>query len=154
MNHIYQRTTHDCGVAAIAMFCDMTYDEALELCLRPDSDNEDAQPIYREGWGMNRECIAFRYLGLWDYGNQHNNKIRSFNKPPAIDATYFRNIAWGRRALIMVPSLNIEGGFHFICYDGEKVLDPNDPASGKKIYTKFEELAPVEIWVWNETRKD
>lgn len=152
MQHIHQRTSHDCGVAAIAMFCDLTYEEALELCLRPDGEGEYAHPIYREGWGMNRENIAFQYLGLWSYDNQNDNKVRCFRKMPYIEASYFRQIIWGRRAMVMVPSLNIEGGFHFVCYDGEKVLDPNDPATGKKVYTKLEELAPIEVWVHRETK--
>jgi hypothetical protein len=151
MNHIFQRTSHDCGVAAIAMFCDMTYEDALELCLKDDGDGN---PIYREGWGMNRERIAFKYLGLWNFDNQHNNKIRCFTKPYMIEADIMQHIMWGRKALAFVPSLNIEGGFHFVCYDGEKVLDPNDPAKGKKIYTELKELKPIEVWVWNETRKE
>lgn len=153
MNHVYQRGSHDCGVAALAMFCDTTYEEMLTMCLEKENE-DDEYPIYREGWGMSKERAILKRLGLWDYPSQLGKdapfKVMKFPKPHAIEAEYFRNIAWGRRALMMVPSLNVEGGYHFVCYDGYKVLDPNDPTTGKKVYTKLEELKPIEMWVMRE----
>lgn len=158
MEHIFQRTSHDCGVAALAMFCGYTYEDMLELCLQPSGDHDGALPIYREGWGMNKETVILQRLGLWDYpaqsGKDVDFKVMRFGKPMFLEAEYFRNIAWGRKTLMMVPSLNVEGGFHFICTDNNKVLDPNDPAKGKKVYTKFEELKPVDIYIMRDESND
>lgn len=157
MELIYQRTSHDCGVAALAMFCGTTYEEMLELCLQPSGDHEGALPIYREGWGMNKETVILQRLGLWGYASQSGRdsewSVMRFGKPECIDASYFRNLAWGRKTLMCVSSLNVEGGFHFICTDNNRVLDPNDPESGKKVYTKFEELKPVEMYVMRDETK-
>jgi hypothetical protein len=53
----------------------------------------------------------------------------------------------------MVPSLNIKDGWHFICYDGYEIFDPNMGREGKKYYVQFDELKPIEIYVMRDEEK-
>lgn len=45
-----------------------------------------------------------------------------------------------------VPSLNNEGCWHFVFYDGRAVFDP----SNKKTYRSFDELRPEDIVIFRE----
>ena len=72
--------------------------------------------------------------------------FKSYRKPREISEEYFRDMLWGRRALLSVPSLNYEGGFHMIYWHYDKVYDP----STKKVYTSFDQLRPREIIVFME----
>lgn len=60
---------------------------------------------------------------------------------------YLRMFAWGRRALMSVPSLNHEGGSHLIFWNGLRVFDP----SRLKTYTDFDQLLPNELTLFRET---
>jgi hypothetical protein len=54
---------------------------------------------------------------------------------------FFRHFSWGRRAILAVPSLNLEDSFHSVYWTGRKLLDP----STRKTYERWSELRPDEI---------
>lgn len=65
-----------------------------------------------------------------------------------LDPNWFKDIAWGRRAIMSVPSLNKENGWHSIYWTGAEIVDP----SGQKTYaaTDWARLKPREIIIFNE----
>lgn len=59
---------------------------------------------------------------------------------------FFRHLTWGRRAILAVPSLNNEGGFHSVYWNGSQVFDP----SRYRTYASWEQLMPDEIILFAE----
>jgi hypothetical protein len=60
---------------------------------------------------------------------------------------YFLHFSWGRRAILAVPSLNIEGSFHSVYWTGTELLDP----CTLKTYGRWDGLRPDEIIQFAET---
>jgi len=58
-----------------------------------------------------------------------------------------RSLLWGRRAIIQVPSLNLEGEMHVVYWDGSALFDP----STKLRYERWEDV-PLNnyITIFNE----
>lgn len=97
--------------------------------------------------GMRRDQEALRRLG---FSSQYENgePVGDFvcrNRGP-LSPEFFRHFAWGRRALMSVPSLNNPGGWHMVYTVGAKVFDP----SSLKTYTAWAELRPDDITLFRE----
>lgn len=137
---IKQRTPSDCAICCMAMLTGRPYEDVMQVV----GDAFDPER------GMRQEQKALQRLGFvyrFDNGRLTDDSTmacrhRAFEIAPE----FFRGLAWGRRALLSVPSLNIPGGWHMVYYDGREVLDP----STRKTYSAFEELRPDDIVIFRE----
>jgi len=60
---------------------------------------------------------------------------------------FLRNILWGRRALIQVPSKNYAGEHHIVYWDGRALFDP----SNERMWA-WPEIHPIYIWLFDEAK--
>lgn len=130
---IRQREKSDCAICTIAMALSRTYDEVLEAAL--------AVKAYESGVGMRAEYAVIERLGLKqmiDFRVHHRGVLAP---------EFFRHLSWGRRAILAVPSLNIEGSFHSVFWTGSEMRDP----CALKTYARWDELRPDEVIVFAET---
>ena len=68
-----------------------------------------------------------------------------FILPEYATTGFLRNMLWGRRALIQVPSKNYKGEQHIIYWDGAALFDP----SNLRTY-QWHEVEPIYLWLFNE----
>lgn len=134
---VKQRADDDCAVCSIAMATGLPYEEVLEKI-------GDA---YKPGEGMYHPSIALERLGF-KYTFENGIPVGDIvcKHRGILSPDFFRSFAWGRRALLSVPSLNIPGGMHMVYWDGAQVFDP----SNKKIYTEWKQLLPTHIVLFRE----
>lgn len=125
-----QKTPNDCAIACFKMITGRRYNDVLKT----------VGDEYEPGKGLRSVQISLERLGFGD--DDFFRHIRPFLLSPE----YFRRLAWGRKALLTVPSLNIKDGWHMVYYDGKKLHDP----STKKTYKRFEDLKPEQIVVFQE----
>lgn len=123
--------------------------------------NEDYQKVYDLGIstgsyevdrGTHSVHEIIKELGL-EYKYENGESVGDFittHKSYPIEPAFYRNMAWGRRAILSVPSLNIENGVHAVYYDGHEIFDP----SPKLTYTKFSDLKPSHIVLFREPRRE
>lgn len=145
--HVRQRLSCDCVVAAVAMFTELTYEEVLV----------HARKYFHHRYGT----ISRTGELLGDLGFSQENLI-SDSKPDGrefrslwlyeyyLSPNILRDYLWGREALMSVPSLNREEGSHMIYYDGHQIHDPQMGRRGKKFYAPddFKVLMPTGAYVW------
>lgn len=139
---IKQRTPNCCAVCTIAMATDHTYEEVMAV----------AGDSYVQGKGTHNEEGILNRLGLtnqFDRSYQPTGDFHTRYKDASLSSEWFRTVAWGRRAIMAVPSLNIEGGFHSIYWDGWEIFDP----STLKTYTEFNQLLPKELILFQERQR-
>ena len=134
---ITQRSGYDCGICAIAMATGHTYERVIEAAGDDLSEK-----------GLRSEVKMLQALG-YCYDFQNGHPIGDFvcrHRGHVLDPNFFREFAWGRRALMSVPSLNDEESFHMIYWDGNCIFDP----SPKKTYTEWRQLLPDELTLFRE----
>ena len=116
---IQQRSDNDCVLASIAMAVgagkweDVWTDEDLQSAI--DSQGiSDYEPWLKRVGLVNYEDyrVVYTHTGASD--------------------THV--LLWGRRALLSVRSLNNDGGYHMVYFDGEKLHDPQEGVEGKLAY--------------------
>jgi hypothetical protein len=142
MGLIYQRTPHQCAIATITMATGREYDEVLEAAL--------ASGTYEEGQGCRSYATVLKALGYSDKfeNGEPVGDFASRHRGFEISPEFYRSMAWGRRAIMSVPSLNIPNDSHSVYWDGREVFDPNPPE--KKRYTGFAELLPTNMVLFRE----
>jgi len=135
---VRQRCLTDCGVCCLAMASGRPYEDVLAAI----GDAYDPEK------GMRYTGDALKRLGFaytFENGEAVGDIVvrrRGFEISPE----YFRAMAWGRRALLSVPSLNRENAWHMIYWDGRHVFDP----STARTYTSFADLKPEELVLFRE----
>jgi hypothetical protein len=137
---IPQRTHHDCAICCMAMVTGRSYEDVLATV----GDTFDPER------GMRRDQEAMKRLGFsytFDNGEPVGD-ITFFRRGYEISPEYFLRHAWGRRALLTVPSLNKEGGWHMVYWDGLTLFDP----SSRTRYERFVDLKPTEMILFLEAR--
>lgn len=134
MELISQRGKHDCAICAIAMATGLPYERVLEEGL--------ATGGYRPDVGTQREWEILERLG-YDQAAHSDGPGGAFVHVDRgiLSPDYFRLLAWGRRALVAVPSLNTAGSHHLVFFDGGQVWDPHPGVT----YQRFEQLLPDEM---------
>lgn len=138
---IKQRDRFDCMVCCVAMAIGRPYEDVLEAGL--DTGAYDPE-IGTGGIDVLLAHLGFTARTL----NKHTEGDYSLrHKPAALDAGYWREFAWGRRAIFCVPSRNHAVGSHAIYWDGERLHDP----SNGKTYTHWVDVLPDEIILFRET---
>ena len=137
---IKQRTPHDCVICSLAMLTGRSYEDVVAAI----------GDVFDPERGVRYEQKALERLGFscrFENGEPAGDFV-SLHRAYAFSPQFFRSLAWGRRALVSVPSLNYPDGSHMIYWDGIAVLDPSD----KKTYQRFDELLPEELVLFRETR--
>lgn len=130
---IQQRERSDCAICTIAMALDRSYDEVMAAAIK--------RKAYEPDVGTRSEYAILEALGLEqlvDFRVMHRTVLAP---------EYFLYLSWGRRAILAVPSLNIEGSFHSVYWTGTELRDP----CTLKTYSKWDELRPDEIIQFAET---
>jgi hypothetical protein len=137
---IQQRTAHDCAVCCLAMALGRVY----ETTLIEVGDTFDPER------GMRYVTKALERLGLsytFDNGEPTGDFVNMY-RGHIMSPQFFRSLAWGRRALMSVPSLNFPGESHMVYWNGDRLLDP----SALKVYERWDQLLPEELTLFRETR--
>jgi hypothetical protein len=138
INLVMQRTQSDCGVCCLAMVTGRPYEDVLAAI----GDAYDLE----KGLGNEQEALRrLGYAGAYRHGQPMGDFV-CLHRGYAISPDFFRDMAWGRRALLSVPSLNKPGGWHMVYYDGVRVLDP----SQRRTYEQFTDLKPDELVLFRE----
>lgn len=139
---VQQRTTSDCSICCFAMALGRTYEDVIAT----------VGPHFDPAKGLANEYEALKDLGLkCKFENGEPTDETEFlvkRRDWCIHPQMIRSWCWGRRAIITVPSLNIEDGFHVVYYDGKDLFDP----SREKRYEKFTDLFPDEAVIFREAK--
>jgi hypothetical protein len=144
---VEQRAKSDCVISSIAMFTGRSYEEVLEAAGDKYVPNEGT----RDPAGV---LVNLGYQDSAPWRSRENGTGRQFKTHYLVDAInpkWFCKLMWGRECMFSVPSLNIEGGWHMVYYDGHDVWDPNPTT--KKRYEKLEDLEPREVYMWQVEKK-
>lgn len=107
---INQKSGSDCVLAAIAMAAGKTTWEDVW-------NADDLQKVIDEH-GVGDIAPWMERVGM--LRNVHYREIYTQSDPRLA-----RSLLWGRRALLTIDSLNIDGGMHMVYWDGEKLWDPH-----------------------------
>ncbi len=137
---IRQRTRHDCAICTIAMALDRAYDEVHAAGVESKGFDPEV--------GTRSEQGILKHLGLsstYENGRAVGDFIDT-RKGYETSTEAFRDRAWGRRAILTVPSLNIVGGWHSVYWTGSQLLDP----CLLKTYESFDQLHPTEMILFRE----
>lgn len=140
---VRQHGDRDCFLCCMCMALGLSYEQMTQQ-VSPAL----VQRIQQEGTFSEDIALVMRLLGL-----DTKVQVRSFYRhDPALSygssAEFARDMLWGRRALIQVKSLNVEGGRHIVYWDGEQLFDP----SNQRIYL-WDTLQPLYITIFDETKK-
>lgn len=129
---VKQETDYDCAVCCFMMLTGKSREEVISAI----GDAYDPEE------GLNKTHMALCRLGFnsGEYMVMHRDWCLSYQM--------FARLAWRRRTLLTVPSLNLAGGWHMVYHDGEQLLDP----STKKQYINLDQLEPEEIVLFSEVR--
>lgn len=139
---VQQRSPHDCAVCCMAMLTGRTYEDVRAVIAELLDETGERR-------GMRNEQEALRRLGF-EHSFHHGQPIGDISctrRGFEISPEYYRGAAWGRRALMSVPSLNFSGSWHMIFWDGSRIWDPSPLTA----YTTFEQLRPDEMVLFRET---
>jgi hypothetical protein len=68
-----------------------------------------------------------------------------FMMPEYATTGFLRNILWGRRALVQVPSKNYPGEQHIIYWDGRELHDPSNMRQWE-----WSQVEPIYLWIFDE----
>jgi hypothetical protein len=135
---VQQRNLTDCVICSLAMATDLSYETVLEK----------VGDLYDIKEGLRYESKALNRLG---FSNEYENgqsigDFTTYYRGFYISPEFFLSTAWGRRALLSVPSLNFAGKWHMLYVDGRKVYDP----STLDRYERYDQLKPEYITVFRE----
>jgi ABC-type bacteriocin/lantibiotic exporter with double-glycine peptidase domain len=138
---VKQKGFTDCGVAAIAMVLEESYEQTWCL-LTPElqatilnqgmTDETFRACVERFGFVYDQDFTKRVYLPYW-------GSVRAC-----------LNLLWGRRAVVSTWSKNEKDSGHFVVFDGtdgnEKVLDP----STREVYDDWRDVEPKVMWLFSE----
>lgn len=131
-----QRADYDCMLACLSTAVQKSYEELW---------TEEWKRLAQDKRGIYGDMIdtAFEHAGL-----RKNTDYWCVNIPEFIPLSHVRQLLNGRRAILQVRSLNVEG-WHLVYWAGEQLYDP----SNKQTYKWMDQCYPVYVWVFNETLK-
>ena len=116
MAFVRQRGKKDCGVAALAMLCDVTYEEA-----------DRAIPWRRHGcaFGTDTKMLraAAKSLGYEGQGTPKHQLRRINRKPESVVADMWRDIPYNSLVKIPHPDPNISI-WHWVVWRNDRIYDP------------------------------
>lgn len=124
---IQQRSASDCAICTLAMALSRSYDEVM------------AAAVKAEAYDPARGCRA-EYAIVEQFGLQQMRDFRVLHRG-VLAPEFFLHFSWRRPAVLAVPSLNIDAGFHSVYWDGRRLFDPHP----LKTYAAWDDLRPDEI---------
>ena len=147
---IQQRTAHDCGIAALAMFCDLTYDEvASSFPFNPDDPaNVDLPHEGHNYMGLHPQeayqfilsrgiVTAYLETSTWYtsfIGQEDEISLGRFSQSSLLTSMKLKRLILQERlkALVVVDSWREDGDVHTVCYDNVSctVYDPHHATPG------------------------
>lgn len=121
---VKQRYKYDCLLAVLCMVAGKPYEELW-------GDTDFPRRAESAG-GCSGELLdsAYTHAGI---SREDRRSVYAEDLPPRAK----EGILFGCRAIVQVPSLNVEGGSHFVYWDGETVFDP----SNEQQYRWFNQIA-------------
>jgi hypothetical protein len=134
---VQQRSLVDCGVCCLAMAAGRRYDDvvaAIGDCFDPAN-------------GMRRTHTALKRLGFdpaWSDGQPGDVMVLHLDW--CLSPQLFLRMAWGRRAILSVPSLNQPDTWHMVYSDGRELFDP----STRRTHARFADMEPRELVLFRE----
>lgn len=140
MQLIEQRTDHDCLICCFAMAIGWSYDDVLSK-LAPLNVDVRIEGVKFDHEFMRRLGLDLTYSNGFPIGNAVN-RVKMWET----SAEAFTFQAWGRRAILGVPSLNFMGRSHAIYWHYDTLFDP----STKLKYTAFDQLKATEVVFFKE----
>mgnify|MGYP003135106911 CR=1 FL=1 len=137
----------DCAICCLSM---LTGIEHAEVISRVGDTWEDGMGMANTGLALLRLGFENREIPL-DKGAYRIEDVdfKILRKPWGISDEMFKSMIWGRKALLTVPSLNIDGGYHMVYWYYDELFDP----SPKKTYKSYEELNIREMVLFLEKSK-
>ena len=134
--YVPQRAARDCVICTLAMATGRSYDSVMAAAL--------LRRAYEPDVGVRNEQSILAQLGLAWRGDfvEYDRGI--------LDAEYFKNVAWGRRAVMSVPSLNDSDPKleHSVYWSGNRLYDPS---LGRR-YADWSLLRPSGMILFHERR--
>jgi hypothetical protein len=117
---INQKTNDQCVIASVAMATGLDYDYVLNVA--------SISGAYTSSSGTHASSILNHLDVCYKNVYDHNHRISN---------SFWREMLFGRRAILSVKSVNNEGGTHSIFWDGFKILDPQNGNTFDDIEKKF-----------------
>ncbi|OGU55432.1 MAG: hypothetical protein A2V66_16790 [Ignavibacteria bacterium RBG_13_36_8] len=115
---IKQRSKGDCGICALAMFLNISYD----VLAKEEEFQEDLKEDFGKGASIR---------DLWKVAKKYGYDIVYTNNQ------YFKE---SEPAIVFVPSLKLKGKIHSIYWDGERIFDPSNEKTYESLPDKFDVL--------------
>lgn len=112
---VKQQTNHDCVLACACMALNVSY-ETLEKRLPALCEH-----VREKGASQSMEFLIYEEFNLVDEIDFHMLTCKDRNVGFDIS---FKWALWGRRAMLTIPSKNIEGGYHAVYWNGKQFFDP------------------------------
>lgn len=143
----------DCFLCSAAMAAGVDYDTAwaalddtLRTCLGPSGKGPigDQCDQILTRLGLDRVRVGAR---TGDPSAAAGDYYVLFMMPEYATSGFLRNVLWGRRALLQVPSKNYAGEQHIVYWDGRALHDPSNLREWK-----WGEVEPIYIWLFDENR--
>lgn len=143
----------DCFLCSAAMAAGITYEQAwdalddtLRACFGPKGRGPmgDQCDKILSKLGFERVRVGAR---TGDPSSAPGDYFVLFMLPEYATSGFLRNVLWGRRALLQVPSKNYPGEQHIIYWDGRELFDP----SNKRAW-EWQEVEPIYVWLFDERR--
>lgn len=106
---VQQRTDDDCTLCCIAMATSLSYESVR-------ASAEKARLGYKAGFGTRSVWWVMRELGF---------DVKAIGAPDTGAGALCRDLIWGRRAIVSLPSLNEWRGHHDLYWDGQQLHDPS-----------------------------
>ena len=133
MNLIKQKTNYDCALACLAMASGKKYDDIFdtEFCKRIEKATTCTGDDLEE---------AYSRAGF--YRDKNRKNIYVLGSPISL----VKQLIWGRKAMLQVPSLNYENSEHFIFWDGINLFDP----STKQTYNYLQNVIITRVTIFKE----
>jgi len=142
---IRQRNQSDCAICCLAMHMATVFD------LREVKDGPYGYVKNKIGDAWNeKDGLTNLSAALTRLGHVIDGPFTGFKEPTATIVTKepddndraFLFLAWGRQALITLPSLNNPPGWHMVFYDGQRVFDPS---TGEQTYKRWLDLEKAQV---------
>lgn len=133
---VKQKSDYDCVLAVLSMASGRKYEDIFSEEFRQRI--EDATTCTGDDL-----IEAYRLAGF-----EKDKNMRSIYIGHNINPNVLRQLIWGRRAMIQVPSLNHEGSEHFIYWDGYNIFDP----SNKQVYKYLQHVFPTYVMIFDDAK--
>lgn len=111
MAFVRQRSTNDCGVAAVAMLCNVTYEEVLDV-------------IVINGYGTTTDNARAAGLSLgYKTRSTKKNRLKVVRKPKGYEGDLWSLIPGN--SLVKIAKDEGEHGWHWVVWRKNRIYDPS-----------------------------